>query len=254
MPVRAVLFDLYGTLIHIQTDENAPHIYWAISQFLSYHRIVLRPEAVQEQYQQRVREQKRTSAETWPEMDAQAAWEDILRGGSHHFVEEGRDADGVERVRTRRRRLARELARLHRALSRTQLERYPWAKGLLKQLRGTFRLGVVSDAQRAFALPELRVTKIRKYFDAIAISGDLGYRKPDPRLFHAVCSDLGVSPSEAIFVGNDMFRDIFGAREAGLRTIWVKTDQGAQNYRDVRAEYDARDLRQVWEGIQFLCR
>jgi len=44
---------------------------------------------------------------------------------------------------------------------------------------------VVSDAQSAYALPELRAVALADYFAATIISGDYGYRKPDPRLFQA---------------------------------------------------------------------
>lgn len=255
MPIRAVLFDLYGTLIHIETDENLPEIYWHIARYLSYHRIKLDGSELQERYFDLMKKQKRASHETYPEMDARAIWRDILSHGSHHFRPEDFADEGVEKqnkVAKRRERLARELVKLHRALSRKLIERYPGAKGLLQSIADDYRLGIVSDAQRDFASPEMRITKIRKYFPVRTISGDYGYRKPDPRLFLQTCAQLGVRPEESIYVGNDMYRDIYGAKQAGLRTILVWTDQGSKEYADTRADYDARDLYQALEGIRFL--
>jgi putative hydrolase of the HAD superfamily len=86
-------------------------------------------------------------------------------------------------------------------------------------LKTRHRLAVVSDAQSAYGLPELQAVGLARYFKPIVISGDYGYRKPDPRLFQAALSELEVRPEEAIFVGNDRFRDVLGARQVGMKTI-----------------------------------
>ena len=255
MTNRAVLFDLYGTLIHIETDESQGEIYWAIARYLSYHRVRISPDNLRERYFSLAKQQKRDSSENYPEMNARAVWREILRTGSKHFRPESVASEGEDRVREvekRRERLAQELVRLHRALSRRSIERYPGAKELLESVAGEFQLGIVSDAQVEFAKPEMRITKIRKYFPVKTISAHYGYRKPDPRLFTETCAALQVRPEESIYVGNDMYRDIFGAAQAGLKTILVWSDQGRKDYRDVRADYDARDLYQALEGIHFL--
>jgi putative hydrolase of the HAD superfamily len=255
MSIRAVLFDLYGTLIHIETDESQGEIYWALSRYLSYHRIHIGADALRERYFDLAKQQKKHSPETYPEMDARGVWREILRSGAKHFRPEVVASEGEERmhaVEKRRERLAKELVRLHRALSRRMIERYPGAKELLQSIGGEFQLAIVSDAQRDFAKPEMRMTKIRKYFAVKTISSDYGYRKPDPRLFTQTCMQLGVQPQESIYVGNDMYRDVYGAQQAGLKTILVWSDQGRKDYRDQRADYDARDLYQALEGIRFL--
>lgn len=255
MSIRAVLFDLYGTLIHIETDEFQHEIYWALSRYLSYHRIQIGPDALRERYFDLAKQQKKFSSEAYPEMDARGVWREILRSGAKHFRPEAIASEGEQRVHEvekRREHLAKELVRLHRALSRRIIERYPGAKELLQSISGEFQLAIVSDAQSDFAKPEMRMTKIRKYFAVKTISGDNAYRKPDPRLFTQTCAQLGVRPEESIYVGNDMYRDIYGAHQAGLRTILVWTDQGRKDYRDQRADYDARDLYQALEGIRFL--
>ncbi|APZ42835.1 HAD family hydrolase [Acidihalobacter ferrooxydans] len=255
MSIRAVLFDLYGTLIHIETDESQGEIYWAIARYLSYHRIRIDADALRERYFELAKRQKRDSGERYPEMDARAVWRAILSDGTRHYRPEafaGEGPDKQREVEKRRERLARELVRLQRALSRRQIERYPGAKHLLQSIAADYRLGIVSDAQHDFARAEMRITKLRKYFPVKTISDEFGYRKPDPRLFQQTCAALEVLPEETIYVGNDMYRDIYGAHQAGLRTILVWSDQGRKEYRDTRADYDARDLFQVLEGIRFL--
>ncbi len=59
---------------------------------------------------------------------------------------------------------------------------------------------------------------------------------------------MGVAAGNALYVGNDMYRDIFGAREAGLTTVMFDSDQGKKAYRDCVPDYtitDFRDLLQI---------
>ena len=77
----------------------------------------------------------------------------------------------------------------------------------------------MSDAQSAYGVPELRAVGLADYFAPIVISGDYGYRKPDSRLFQAALTELQVAPEEAVYIGNDRFRDVLGARQAGMKTI-----------------------------------
>jgi FMN phosphatase YigB (HAD superfamily) len=66
------------------------------------------------------------------------------------------------------------------------------------------------------------------YFDPIIVSGDHGYRKPDRRLFQLALEGMRVSAENTLYVGNDMYRDIYGAREAGLKTVMFDSDQGTK--------------------------
>lgn len=239
MSIRAVFFDLYGTLINIETNEEMEEIYRGISHYLTYHRVFMNRREVRERYFAILKEGKRQSPERYPEIDVEAIWHTLL------VQENSKPLKG-------RGKLARELARLHRGLSRTRLERYDGVKRILKSVQESYRMATVSDAQRCFALPEMRALGIKKYFDVRVISGDYGYRKPDPRLFTMAAEQLEVAPHETIYVGNDMYRDIYGAQQAGMKTIFVDSNQGSKSYNDVVPDYYARDLYQVLDGIGFL--
>jgi putative hydrolase of the HAD superfamily len=51
---------------------------------------------------------------------------------------------------------------------------------------------------------------------------DAGAWKPDPGIFHHALARLGVSPSEALMIGDDHECDIVGAQNVGLKTFWVR--------------------------------
>jgi putative hydrolase of the HAD superfamily len=56
---------------------------------------------------------------------------------------------------------------------------------------------------------------------------------------------MGVPAGNALFVGNDMYRDIHGAREAGLKTVMFDSDQGAKAYLDCAPDYTITDFRDL---------
>ena len=95
----------------------------------------------------------------------------------------------------------------------------PQTLEILTELKTRYRLAAVSDAQSAYGVPELRAVGLAGLFESIIISGDYGYRKPDPRLFETALSALQVCPEEAIYIGNDRYRDVYGARQVGMKTI-----------------------------------
>ncbi len=79
----------------------------------------------------------------------------------------------------------------------------------------------------------------------IALAGDHGYRKPDRRLFQFALDGMGVAAGNTLYVGNDMYRDIYGAREAGLATVMFDSDQGVKVYRDCAPDYTITDFRDL---------
>ena len=137
------------------------------------------------------------------------------------------------------------MAEMYRGISRRKLGLYPYAREVLDALRERYPLALVTDAQSAYARGELHRVGLLGYFDPIVISGDHGYRKPDRRLFQAALDGMNVAAGNAMYVGNDMHRDIFGAREAGLTTVMFDSDQGKKAYRDCVPDYTITDLRDL---------
>ena len=137
------------------------------------------------------------------------------------------------------------LAEMSRGISRRQLTLYPNVREVLDVLRDRYPLALVTDAQSAYARSELRKVGLLGYFDPIVVSGDHGYRKPDRRLFQLALDGMGVAAGHALYVGNDMHRDIYGAREAGLTTVMFNSDQGDKAYRDCTPDYTITDFREL---------
>ena len=136
------------------------------------------------------------------------------------------------------------LAEMCRGISRHRLGLYPHVREVLDALRGRYPLALVTDAQSTYARGELHRVGLLGYFDPIIVSGDHGYRKPDRRLFQFALDGMAVAAENALYVGNDMHRDIFGAREAGLKTVMFDSDQGNEGLPGLRARlHDHRSPR-----------
>src|SRR5262249_56003304 len=59
------------------------------------------------------------------------------------------------------------------------------------------------------------------FFDAMVVSGQLGYRKPHPRVFLELLDQLGTPKEQTAFVGDNLEADIHGARQMGIQPIWM---------------------------------
>ncbi len=96
----------------------------------------------------------------------------------------------------------------------------PGTREMLGRLRGRYRLGLLSNFTHAPAarsiLDHLGLTG---FFDAVVISGEIGYRKPHARAFEALVGDLGLDTGHIVFVGDDPEPDMHGAQQAGLKPV-----------------------------------
>ena len=98
------------------------------------------------------------------------------------------------------------------------------AQETLRSLFGQYKLGLVtngySDAQRG----RLRVAGLFSYFDVVVVSEEIGYSKPDSRIFEHAIRELQVSPKETLFVGDSVEHDYYGARNAGIDFCYCRTN------------------------------
>ena len=237
MDIRAVAFDVNGTLVRILTDDGMEQIFRSIAHFLTYQGIDLHRHQVRDLYFEQMKEQQQASPEQHPEFDAVGIWRSILQAHLTEFTR-ALPAEKLEQMPI-------FLAEMYRGISRCRLRLYPHVLEVLDVLRERYPLAVVTDAQSAYARAELHKVGLLDYFDPIVVSGDHGYRKPDRRLFQLALDGMGVAAEHALYVGNDMHRDIFGAQEAGMATVMVESDQGADVHLDCVPDYTITDLRDL---------
>jgi putative hydrolase of the HAD superfamily len=217
--IAAVLFEPYGTLIDIETDERDWYAYLNLSRFLEYRGVRLSADELRWLWFEKAAHQLSHSAAPYPDFDARAIWREIVDQNVAPCSDEGIDHET----------LIADVTVLHRALTRRALRLLEDARPVLKSLRGRVRLGIVTDGQPDYVTRELRSTGIDGYFGSVVTSGARGYRKPDARLFHEAMEALAVTPEETLFVGVDTGRDVRGAHNAGIRSVLVLTRFGSKD-------------------------
>jgi FMN phosphatase YigB (HAD superfamily) len=127
----------------------------------------------------------------------------------------------------------------------------PWLPSLLENLSRQYRLCLISNYPLSAPIYQtLDRDDLRRYFDAVIVSADLGVIKPHPRLFAAAREGLGDVPAEqVVHIGDDWDADILGAGSAGMHTVysrqWRAIPDKYYGTGDVKPMAEIDDLRQL---------
>ena len=226
------IFDLYGTLVDIWTDEEDPALWqWLAGVYASYG-VQYGAENIKARYRQLVAEQEaelaaRTGVQ-YPEIRLEDVFIELLAGpkgtGSRTIGPEGGqnpetlEIPGISDLGT----WVKLLATTFRLLSRRRLSAYESTLPVLTELkkRGC-GIHLLSNAQAVFTWPELRLTGVAPLLDSVYISSDCGMKKPQPQFMKKLLAEQGLS--DCVMVGNDFATDIAIAAACGMDAVFVNT-------------------------------
>ena len=82
-------------------------------------------------------------------------------------------------------------------------------------------MGIITNGGTAVQNLKVDALRLRPRMGTILVSEAIGIAKPDPRIFHRAAEDLGIAPSDAVYVGDHPLIDILGAAAVGLTPIWL---------------------------------
>jgi FMN phosphatase YigB (HAD superfamily) len=214
LPVRAVIFDLFDTLIDLPMD-SLPRVTVAGNTFPSTVGALHEAFAVVHPI----------------DFDAFAA---ALRGIDREWRashwERGRELSTDDRFARLLAQigvphdaaLVAKLTSVHMGLLADLARMPPHHAALLDRLRGRVKLGLCSNFSHApTARALLEASGLDQRLDAIVISHEHGLRKPRAEIFESTLAALGVGADEAIHVGDNLDADVAGAAAVGLRTVWI---------------------------------
>lgn len=157
------------------------------------------------------------------------------------------EAKGVEDVD-----LTVHLSNTYSRFMNDNLKLFPGVLETLKELKARFILGIISNAPSESQRSKLADLGIEELLDHIVISSEVGHEKPNPAIFEIAIKLAKAKPSEVIYVGNDEILDIFGAKMAGLTTIWAN-----MHHREfcgkIRSDFTICNLPEVLSIVQYLC-
>lgn len=212
---NTILFDLYGTLVDIHTDEYMMSLWKAMQHFYESHGAPCTACGLKNDYFRLVTEAennlhaaaKKDAHEAHPEIDIADIFSRLYK------------SCGVTNVSDE---LILQTALCFRKASTTHIRLYAGAAGLLNSLHSAGKqIILLSNAQRLFTVPELISLGIYDLFDKIYISSDHKCKKPDTKFFMLPINELGLNPADCLMIGNDPVCDIQGAKQVGMDAYYI---------------------------------
>lgn len=206
-----LIFDLYGTLVDIHTEED--DLVWEKTALLfGYYDAHYTPQALKAAFQAELDRREAVegqSYECYPDIPFEQLMAQLFRAKG---IEKDANALGIQ------------AAQLFRISSTEYLRLYPHVLESLAALRSAgCRLWLLSNAQRIFTAYELCHLGLGSQLDGIYISSDYRCRKPDIRFFQALLQEQKLDPCKCLMIGNDRHTDIAGAQATGLDTLYMHT-------------------------------
>ena len=242
VPYAAVLFDLFDTLVHFDS-ERLPVVQVngrTVRSSAGRLHVILRDHA------------PAVTLEAC--YDAlRASWQEAerLRALDH------REVTAPQRMRDMLRRLALDPERCpagfvealldaHRGALSEAADFPPHYGALLRALHGRYRLAVVSNFDYTpTAVGLLNGAGVAGLFDTIVVSDEVGWRKPRPEIFEQALARVGVAAGEALFVGDRADIDVVGAQRMGMSVAWVNRDAAPLPDGISAPDYEVRDLGEL---------
>ncbi|MBX6770771.1 MAG: HAD-IA family hydrolase [Chloroflexi bacterium] len=191
--IRAIIFDMYGTLVHEPAFEEC---------FAELAAAIGVP--LDDYIHARARTVRDAMVGRLPSAEERARA--IL-------TELGRDASDD---------LAKRLAEMERTARWQRVRLYPATLPTLQDLRQRgYVLGLVSDCTSLMGRPIPEQLGIASLFDAMALSYEVGYAKPHPRIYQTVLEAVDVPPERCLYVGDGDSDELNGARALGMTTVRI---------------------------------
>lgn len=136
--------------------------------------------------------------------------------------------------------------------------------GVLEMLRGLralgLKLGIVSNTASLYQVfDQLEKYGIRKYFDDVTLSSQVGYRKPHPNIFRTALLQVQSKPQNSVYVGDTVSRDIIGSKRAGFGFSILIHSQLTKEKDEIlldapRADYVIGEISEVLTVCEALAR
>lgn len=208
-----VVFDLYGTLVDIHTDEENKN-FW--KKFAKY----LRKQGMSYNYKSARAVYIGLCALHTTELQNKKPGSKVeieLRDVFYRMCRIARPSA----TRQEADKVGRYFRKLSTSYIRVYEDVFPMLDGLRAQGK---KIWLLSNAQALFTLPELDMLGLTEYFDGIAISSDVGVKKPDPEFAKYLFDKYSLKAEDCIMVGNEKASDVAVAINSGMEHIFVRSN------------------------------
>lgn len=201
------IFDLYGTLVDIHTNEKKASLWKNMARYMSLQGADYEAGELRKAYRLMIRELRET-----PETEV-----DLVPVIRRLHTEKGVTPGPADIT---------HWALIFRTLSLEHLRLFEGAAELLQELRRRGKsVYLLSNAQRLFTEPEMRSLGIYGLFDDVFLSSDIGFMKPSRKFYNALLEKHRLDPKSCVMVGNDWQADAWGAHNNGMASLYLCTPQ-----------------------------
>lgn len=222
------IFDLYGTLIDIRTDESPDSFWKQVADIYLNNGAYYDSQELKHSYLKYAKRESQLTHILHPfykKIDIKL--EKIF---SKLYKDKGVAVSD---------KIIAETALLFRKASTKFICLYDGVIDLLESLKQAGKkIYLLSNAQYCFTYPELVELNIDSYFDGIMISSDENCAKPDTAFFNKLLKRYKLKKSDSIMIGNDVTSDILGAHNAGLDSLYI--------HQEISSPLEGRTLYSKW--------
>lgn len=225
------IFDLYGTLIDINTDEWSGTLWKKLQILYGYHGADYTYKELGKEYGRLIELEKAAVRKAHPEYTViDIKLDKVFKT---LFEQKGVTPDD---------RLILFIAEAFRCYSTKYIKLYDGVIDLLDTLKAKGkRIYLLSNAQRSFTENELNMLGLTDYFDGICISSDEECSKPDRHYYEILFERYGLKKSESIMIGNDYLSDIGGAADFGIDSLYIHQSISPEIKGKLRSTYTVMD-------------
>ena len=225
------IFDLYGTLIDINTDEWCDDLWKKMAILYGYKGAHYTYDELKSEYLNLVSLEKVAVRKRHPEYNVVDI--KIEKVFKKLFTQKG--------VKVTKAQVA-FVAEAFRCYSTKYIKLYDGVIDLLDTLKAKGKkIYLLSNAQRYFTENELNMLGLTEYFDGICISSDEECSKPDSCYYKTLFDRYGLKKSESIMIGNDYISDIGGAAHFGIDSLYIHQSISPDIEGELRSTYTIMD-------------
>lgn len=225
------IFDLYGTLIDINTDEWCDDLWKKMAILYGYKGAHYTYDELKGEYLNLVSLEKVAVRKRHPEYNVVDI--KIEKVFKKLFTQKG--------VKVTKAQVA-FVAEAFRCYSTKYIKLYDGVIDLFDTLKAKGKkIYLLSNAQRYFTENELNMLGLTEYFDGICISSDEECSKPDSCYYKTLFDRYGLEKSESIMIGNDYVSDIGGAAHFGIDSLYIHQSISPEIQGELRSTYTVMD-------------
>ena len=210
---KAVMFDCYNTLLRYESEEEKAGIWKMMKEAIEYTtgmKLQITPRKLEALYKAEYEiEEKECISErgVYAEVSLGRVWLQVLTK--------------LELPKKMAEEKAEDMLLLHRLYARKEKHLFPNVQEELLALKEKgMKLLLLSNAQNCFIYNEFPV-EIRKMFDVVIISEEVGIKKPAPEVFGLAFEKLDMKPEDTVFVGDSLEDDMIPAGKSGCHCVMI---------------------------------